>query len=185
MTYFTITETKQKTSEIIAKMRKLFDVYSFYDDKQLDKDFPPPKQISTRHFAKNIEADEEYKNMSANDLDEKGVKGITLRERLLMEIQYFKETGNHLDVDNVTLCSGSRDSGGDVPSVYWDSARRGVYVDWGGLSRSYSSLRARVAVNPLTLSSLVPSATGDSIDLITRVGNLESDMHKIKKFLII
>lgn len=77
-------------------------------------------------FRDVVEADEELKNLSANDLKEKGIPGITLEERLLMELKYFKETGNHLDIKSWTLCSGSRDSDGRVPYVCWGSGLLGV-----------------------------------------------------------
>jgi hypothetical protein len=155
-----------KTSNIFKEMQKLFDVWSYYDDTRLDNDFPAPQKTTTRYFEKNIEADEEFKNMSANDLERQGIKGITLRERLLMEIEYFKETGGHLDIDNITLCSGSRNSDGSVPGVGWYGDDRKVCVDWYGPSRSYLSLRARAA-QFLTLDSSsfnpVPELTIESL----------------------
>jgi hypothetical protein len=98
-------------------------------------------------FAKNVEADEELKNQSANMLAEAGTKGITLLERLLLGMAYFVATGEHLDVKNITLCSGSRDSDGDVPSVRWDVDGRRVYVRWHHPGRGFGNLRARAAVS--------------------------------------
>lgn len=94
-----------------------------------------------------VEADEELKNLSANQLAEKQISGITLLERLLWELFYFWKTKKHLDIKNVTLCSGSRDSGGTVPSVYWGSGSRRMYVSWCSPSRSDSDLRARAVVS--------------------------------------
>lgn len=150
--FFAITDDgKLKTSEIIAQMNKKFDVWSWYDMEQLDTDFPPPKVATTRHFKKTVEADEDLKNKSADDLEKEGVKGITLRERLIMELVYFEENGEHLDVQNATLCSGSRDSDGDVPCdvpcVLWSSDGRGVCVRWYRPSSSYPDLRARAVVS--------------------------------------
>lgn len=153
---------RYKTSEILDQCRKYFKVYSWYDDEQLDKDFPPVK--SDRTFAPNIEADETYANQSAEDV--KDLPGITLRERLLMELGYFQKTGKHLDVDNITLCSGSRHSGGCVPDVDWSSDDQRLYVGWYYPTSRYSSLRARVAVT-LDISTSNPS------DLETRLANLE------------
>ena len=96
-------------------------------------------------FRDVVEADEELKNLSANDLKEKGIPGITLEERLLMELKYFKETGNHLDIKSWTLCSGSRCSGGGVPYVGWDSGRLGV--DWCRPGHAGGHLRSRRAVS--------------------------------------
>ena len=126
-------------------------VYLYTDD--LDKGVPtndrdPAKDGDYRvKFLKTVEADPELKDKSADDLKKEGVKGITLLERLLLELGYFLATGNHLDIENVTLCSGSRDSGGDVPSVNWGTGDREVRVDWDDTSLSYVNLRARAVVS--------------------------------------
>lgn len=126
--YWQVTDDgKLKTSEIIAEMRKDFNVY-VYDEANVDKEFPAPSKPTTRYFKKNIEADPELANKSANELKQE--EQITLRERLLLELQYFKETGGHLDIDNITLCAGSRDSGGYVPNVYWHADHRELCVRW-------------------------------------------------------
>jgi hypothetical protein len=98
-------------------------------------------------FKNNIEADEDLKGLSADDLEKKGIKGITLKERLLMEILYFDKTGEHLDSDNYTLCSGSRDSDGDVPRVDWSSKDSKLCVRWYSPDYSESYLRSRLAVS--------------------------------------
>lgn len=64
-----------------------------------------------------VETDKVPKKLWANDLKEKKIDGITLEERLVYELKYFKETGQHLDKKNLTLCLGSRVSGGIVPQV--------------------------------------------------------------------
>ncbi len=105
-------------------------------------------------FLANVEADPEFAKRSANDLAELGYRGITLTERLLLELAFFlatKENNDdlnqrHLDGKNVTLCAGSRDSGGDVPRVYWHSTGRGVYVDWCSVDYASLDLRSRLAV---------------------------------------
>ena len=128
-----------KTSELLAKCKKLFPIYSYYKDDQLDEYFPP---VKTSFKYRNVqEADEELANMSANDLKEKKIAGLTLRERLIYELAYFKETGNHLDVVNITLCSGSRDPDGGVPCVYWYYGR--LCVDWYYPTSARGSLRSR------------------------------------------
>ncbi len=168
--YFKIKETTQTTSEILNECRKLFTVYSYYDDTRLDKDFPPPKKLTTRYFKKNIEADEEYKNKSAKEIEGKG-EFITLRERLLMEIAYFKDTGEHLDIENWTLCAGSRNAGGSVPRVGWGSGGRRLVVSWSYVDSSNPILRARAGVSPLDLG-LEP--LGSDVGLEIRIEKLEA-----------
>lgn len=144
--YFQVIDNgKLKTSEILNACRKQFKLWSYYDDDKLDKDFPPSGKNTTRYFRKNIEADEDLKNLSVNDLTRQGIEGITLRERLILQLQYFKETGSHLDIYNVTLCSGSRYADGDVPDVSWGDGK--LKVSWCYVDYAFSDLRSRVAVS--------------------------------------
>jgi len=146
--YFTITERPhQKTSELIAECKKLFSISCYYSDEELDKQFPALTKSTTRYFEANVEADEDLKNMSANDLDKKGINGITLRERLILELEHYLETGEHLDKERIALCSGSRDSGGAVPSVSWSFGQ--LCVGWDHADCADDHLRARAAVNPI------------------------------------
>lgn len=144
----------QKTSQILTELKSLFTVWSWLDDAELDKQFPPPEKPTTRYFAKNVEADPELANKSAADLEQEGGEYITLRERLLLELQYFKETGHHLDVENWTLCAGSRYAGGYVPCVYWGPFYRGLDVGSCGVRHADGSLRARASVSVLDPGSL-------------------------------
>ncbi|MFA7252836.1 MAG: hypothetical protein WC027_03180, partial [Candidatus Paceibacterota bacterium] len=54
------------------------------------------------------EADEELRNLSADDLASRQIKTVTLLEQRIFELKYFLETGRHLDQKTVTLCGGSR-----------------------------------------------------------------------------
>jgi len=92
-----------------------------------------------------LEADENLKNLSANQIKEQKIKGVTLLERMLHELKYFKETGKHLDISNITLCSGSRPSDGSVPSVDWCGGQ--FKVSWYDTDDADQDLRAREAVS--------------------------------------
>jgi|SRR3989344_1419388 len=98
-------------------------------------------------FRNVVEADANLKLMSANDLKAANIPGITLEERLLMELKYFKETRKHLDIKNVTLCSGSRFSDGVVPGVGWSSYGAEMHVDGFHPDYRYDDLHAREAVS--------------------------------------
>ena len=138
-------------NKVIAAFRELgVNVYTYVDD--LDKSVPTsdrdPKNGSYRiRFKKTIEADPELANKSAEDLKEEKIQGITLLERLLLELGYFMATGEHLDVENITLCSGSRYSDGDVPYVCWGAGFRGLCVSWYDPRSAGGDLRARAAVS--------------------------------------
>lgn len=94
-----------------------------------------------------VEADEELKNLTANQLGERKVATGTLLECLLLELVFYKENGKHLDMAaNVTLCAGSRNAGGHVPSVEWDSVYGKLVVGCYSVADSYDKLRARQVV---------------------------------------
>lgn len=122
--------------------KKLFPCW-IYDEKFLDTITSERKGNYTIYFKSVQEADEENKNLSAKDLEVKGIKGITLEERLLLEIEYFKKTGKHLDTNSWTLCSGSR-ADGSVPGAAWDCGK--FSVGWNHPGSRYDDLRARSAV---------------------------------------
>ncbi len=120
-----------------------------YTDSDLDSAVPTnnrdPKSGAYAIWVRDVvEADKEMKNLSADDLKERTIKGVTLLERLLLELKYFSETGKHLDISNWTLCSGSRHSGGCVPCVRWLDGW--LKVDWYYVGGRYDDLRSRVAV---------------------------------------
>jgi hypothetical protein len=92
-----------------------------------------------------IEADEDMKSKSANDIEAAGTNTLTLTERILLELKYFDETGKHLDIDNWTLCAGSRYSDGRVPRCGWVGGE--FRVHWADVDYSYPGLSARVAVS--------------------------------------
>ncbi|NQU83790.1 MAG: hypothetical protein HQ536_03695 [Parcubacteria group bacterium] len=114
----------------------------------LDKEVIQNDRTSETSYAirirDRVEADEELKNLSANQLKEQNIAGITLLERLLYELKYWKETNKHLDIGNITLCAGSRDSGGNVLGVRWHGGE--LFVHWYYPSDAGSSLRSRAVV---------------------------------------
>lgn len=135
--------------QLVAYLRTQFDVSLYIDD--LDKDVSNNDRTNDKTYAiwvlDSVEADEELKNLSADDLKGKGIPGITLMERLIYEGLYFSETGKHLDVQNVTLCSGSRRSAGVVPRVDWRAGRRRLCVRCHAADSRCYHLRARAVVS--------------------------------------
>ncbi len=65
-----------------------------------------------------VEADEEHKNKSANDLVA-GINCMTEPERIALEGWFHWKTSGHLDIKNVTLSVGSRWRDGSVPGAFW------------------------------------------------------------------
>jgi hypothetical protein len=125
---------------IFNECKKLFPIW-IYDKEELNKITSDRKGDYTVYFRDRVEADEELKSKSADDLSREGIKGITLEEILVLEIDYFNKTGKHLDIENVTLCSGSRVSDGRVPYVHFRGDEVSVY--WCSSSDADSCVRAR------------------------------------------
>lgn len=115
------------------------------DPKEEQRD--PAKGTYLVSFRRNVEADEENKNQSANQRREQKYQDITLMERLILGLAYFLATKQHLDVKKITLCAGSRVRDGSVPSVYFDPDCGGVEVDWWNPGLHDGCLRARSAVS--------------------------------------
>lgn len=97
-------------------------------------------------FRDRVEADEEWKNKSADQLGELDVNCITEPERVALEGWFHWKTGDYLDKKNVTLSAGSRWSDGVVPGAYWHSDY-GFYVDGCFADFRSDVLRAREAVS--------------------------------------
>ena len=121
-----------------------------YIDGSLDEAVPTndraPKSGSYAIWIRDrVEADKELKNKSANDLKASGTPCITLLERLVLELTYFKETGKHLDIENLTMCAGSRNSYGSVPRVYW--CGRKLKVGWRNAGSRSPEWRSREVVS--------------------------------------
>lgn len=119
-------------------------------DAEVKNDRDPNKDGSySISFKRTIEADEENRNLSADDLKKKNAKGITLLERLLLELGYFTSTGQHMDVESVTLCTGSCHRSGDTPRVCYRSGFLRIYVCWCGSRDQCDHLRPRSEIkNP-------------------------------------
>jgi hypothetical protein len=94
-----------------------------------------------------VEADPDFASVSAESIKERRLNTLTLLERLVLELMHFDETKQHLDVENWTLCAGSRYADGSVPCVYWLPAYRGLRVGWCGVRLADADIRARAAVS--------------------------------------
>jgi len=113
-----------KAQKLFDKCKELFPTWKY---KEKDLDVTSDRNADEGAYAIWVrevrEADEQLKNLSANNIKEKNITAETLEERLLDEIKYFKQTGKHLDVENVTLCAGSHDSDGAVPHVNFNGGQ--------------------------------------------------------------
>jgi hypothetical protein len=124
------------------KMRKGTD--DNLDDAIHTNDRDPKNGTYAIWVRDTVEADEQSKNKSANNLKSEQYIGITFLERLIYELKYFKETGDHLDIHHATLCSGSHGSDGLVLYILWLS---NIYVLWCDPDFCLPGLRSREVVS--------------------------------------
>ncbi len=144
-------------NQIYAVIARHFDCWRYTED--LDKAFAdnPEKGFKANDRDANRdgsyaiwvrdrkEADEENKKQSARQRWQAKSQDITLGERMLYELKFWDETGEHLDLHNWTMCSGSRNAGGCVPDM---GCRSGpVRVGWHYPDDSDGRFRARSAVS--------------------------------------
>ena len=134
---------------LFDKCKELFPSVVKYTDRNLDEIIESDRTSKDRHYAiwirDRVEADEENKNFSADDLKKRGSAEITFEERTLYELKFFKETSDHPDKKSWTLCPGSRFSGGGVPYACWfDDEFR---VDWRCTGDHFAFLRSRSVVS--------------------------------------
>jgi hypothetical protein len=138
-----------KFTQAIKALREKFEVYLYTED--LDREVAGNVRTTDESYAilvhARVEADEELKSISANQLKDQRVNSITLLERLVFELKYYSETDQHLDIQSWTLCAGSRGSGGSVPFVGWLPGDCELHVSWYGLGNASDVLRARQAVS--------------------------------------
>jgi hypothetical protein len=133
-----------KIEEVLAQCKKRFSVRR-WTEEDLDAITKSTRCATTETYAiwvRDIpESDPIHANKSYNTLAHTSVIGTTLLERLLYELKYFMETGKHLDVTNMTLCTGTLYSNGRVAGVYWRGD--GLDVSWCNRGFARSDIRVR------------------------------------------
>ncbi len=143
--------TKSLTHKMISDGEKKLGMSTWKYGDDLDKDMDQGKEERniTKSYAiwikDSIEVPKDLKNLSALDIEKQKIQTMTLLERRLLELFYFRLTKHHLDINSTTLCSGSRYSDGSVPGAGWSAGK--FYVDWCRTSDSFSRLRARAVVS--------------------------------------
>lgn len=134
-------------NQVYDRMSKAFKCWKYADDldASVTKNARDTKETYAIWVRVGVDPDEKYLGKSTNQADPDMKVGVTLMERMLLEIAFFDETGKHLDVVGWTLCTGSRDSDGCVPSVYLDDDEVRVYWSYPGDSGTQSGLREAVS----------------------------------------
>lgn len=131
--------------------KKLFgNAWRYVDDLNTVRDIVTrPKTPYVVYVKATVEADPDLASVSAEAIEQRALNVLTLGERLDLGLQHhYFFGGEHLDVENVTLCAGSRCADGDVPFVFLSPAGRKLYVDACDVRYASPPLRARAAVVP-------------------------------------
>jgi hypothetical protein len=77
-----------------------------------------------------IEADQKFSGMSGFAVWKKGIKGITLREHLLITLKTFWATEEHLDLKRITLCAGQHHPIDNfIPGTRWEEKSKILRID--------------------------------------------------------
>lgn len=134
-------------NQVYDSMSKAFKCWRYNDDldAKVPKNIRDTKTAYAIWVRDGVEPDEKYLGKSTNQADPDMTIGQILLERMIHEIVFFDETGNHLDIKGVTFCTGSRNSDGGVPGVGWGGGE--VRVFWGHLDDSSSGYGLREAVS--------------------------------------
>lgn len=110
-------------NQVYKRMNKTFKCGKHFEDldASVTKNARDTKEATYAVWVHaGAEPDEKYLGKSTNQADSDMKIGITLMERMLLEIIYFEETGKHLDIGGWTMCTGSRIGDTGVPSVKCD-----------------------------------------------------------------
>lgn len=132
-------------------MSKAFKCCKYKDD--LDVSVTKNARTTSETYAiwvrSGVGPDEKYLGKSANLADPDMELGMTLLERILLEIVYFDKKGKHLDIVSRTcgwtLCTASRFADGDVPRVYFFDVEWRVDRSSPDLSEARSGIREVVS----------------------------------------
>lgn len=147
--YFEIVnDPNVKTSEMMDKFKKKFDVYCYFDD--LDKNFLPPPAKTTRYFKK--QQDPDYLNKSHNDLISEKKEFMSFREYLIAFEKYYDETGKYLDKKGWTIFSDGL-PGGDVAGGFWSPDSEQVLFGWHNPHYCDPYMGARLCIDTGTMIS--------------------------------
>ena len=105
-----IMEERRSAQKLFDKCRELFPVFKY---KEGDLSVVSDRDTTKGSYAiwvKGVqEVDKELGSLPTDDMRRGEINNETLEERLLHEIKYFTETGEHLDLKSATICAGSYD----------------------------------------------------------------------------
>ena len=66
--------------------------------------------------------------LTANEIQAQCIKSMTLLERMLLELAYYITTGDSLDKESLTLCTGSSFPSDSIPMIGYQKSLGGLYI---------------------------------------------------------
>lgn len=146
--------TEEQIHEVCS--RKYFICVTSIIRLQHISDCQPFQGTVIRRFRADVEAcgngaQSPWENLKvpANEVLALAPVSMTLKERMLLELWYFRMTGKHLDHSNWTLCSGSQYEDGKtvlVPRVGWDERSMSLNIFGGDLPHRGGHTQPRLAI---------------------------------------
>lgn len=94
------------------------EMQDFHNHIRVMQDDRSPRQRTYSFLIRNtIEADSVHRNKPVLSFQEQKLRGITLLERLVLELFFWYQNQKHLDLSGFTVCSGSRWDNNSVPLI--------------------------------------------------------------------
>lgn len=146
---FTRLQFRTSELDLFKKCQELFPSVSSTDEN-LDEIIKNSDVENSFIWVRDNEAaDEEHKDKSVDTAEKEGLDIETIGDRIMHELKYFDETGDHLDKQTGTLTS-SRDSDGLVLRAVWSGGK--FRASSYGPDIHYADWRVRQAVSSPTKS---------------------------------
>ncbi len=143
-------------SKVVSAIKKLLRFGSYYDlDKIVIVNDRDPNRDGSYVIAVYSEVEADSRNFNNNRYwkmlsrgDNEFRNGMTLTERLLLELIHFLATGKCLDVIRYTLCMGSHFKNGNMPYVECNPTLDKIIVfDFNPMTTYNSTMRSRFVVS--------------------------------------
>lgn len=136
--------------KIVAKIREHMKVRLWENEdwlEEIESDREVYKQSYGIWIRGERESDERLAGLSAVYLEDEKIPGITLSEHLMFALFYWWKFKEHIDLESVTLCSGSRHLDmRKVPWVLWNYEKDALVIFWFLVGFSGGGLRTREVV---------------------------------------
>lgn len=127
--WYVVNDKRVTITQIYTTCQKYFECVKFVDLSKVTN--LGGKGITTvRFFSANEGADKGYEGRLIKNGNVLNPDSINLKERMLLELWYFKKTGKHLDIKNWVRCGSSCDDSGRMLYAAWDSGNKTFTIHW-------------------------------------------------------